>query len=76
MANFHAHGDLEIGLPLHLRAWSCAGKNVVLIESRAIGAGQTGKTTGQALRWWLDSFQEAENKLGQEKATVLASSLK
>ena len=53
-----------------------AGKSVVLIESRAIGAGQTGKATGVAHRWWLDSFQEAESKLGIEKATVLASSLK
>jgi glycine/D-amino acid oxidase-like deaminating enzyme/nitrite reductase/ring-hydroxylating ferredoxin subunit len=53
-----------------------SGKSVVLIESRAIGAGQTGKATGVAHRWWLDSFQEAESKMGIEKATVLASSLK
>jgi glycine/D-amino acid oxidase-like deaminating enzyme len=53
-----------------------SGKSVVLIESRAIGAGQTGKATGVAHRWWLDSFQEAESKMGMEKATVLASSLK
>lgn len=63
-------------LTSHVIMHSHAGKNVVLIESRAIGAGQTGRMTGQALRWWLDSFQEMEGKLGQEKATVLESSLK
>jgi glycine/D-amino acid oxidase-like deaminating enzyme/nitrite reductase/ring-hydroxylating ferredoxin subunit len=53
-----------------------SGKQVVLIESRAIGAGQTGRMTGQALRWWTHSFQDAETRLGKEKATVLASSIK
>jgi len=48
----------------------------VLIESRAIGAGQTGRMTGQALGWWTHSFQDAETRLGAEKATVLASSIK
>lgn len=53
-----------------------AGKHVVLIESRAIGAGQTGRMTGQALGWWTHSFQDAETRLGAEKATVLANSIK
>lgn len=48
----------------------------MLIESRAIGAGQTGRMTGQALGWWTHSFQDAETRLGAEKATVLASSIK
>lgn len=48
----------------------------MLIESRAIGAGQTGRMTGQALKWWTHSLQDAETRLGQEKATVLVSSIK
>ncbi len=48
---------------------------MVLIESRACGAGQTGRMSGQALRWWGDGFADAEKRIGQDKATVLASSL-
>ena len=49
---------------------------MVLIKSRAIGAGQTGRMSGQALRWWRSTFQDAEARLGRERATVIASSIK
>lgn len=50
------------------------GKDVVLIEARACGAGQSGRFTGQAFSWWDDYLHLMEKEIGAEKTATLAES--
>lgn len=52
------------------------GKNVVVIDSRTLGAGQTGRMSGQAHAWWPQTLRDAETRLGQDRARLLARSIR
>ncbi|EFJ13061.1 hypothetical protein SELMODRAFT_424962 [Selaginella moellendorffii] len=49
-----------------------AGKQVVVLEARAIGSGQTGKTTAHLMPWFDDYYFEAESTLGSDKLNLIA----
>lgn len=51
-----------------------AGKKVIVLESRAIGAGQTGKTTAHLMPWNDDYYYEIEKNWGTEKLKIVADS--
>lgn len=47
-------------------------KKVVLLESRCIGAGQTGRTTAHIMTWFDDYYHMLMSMHGQDKAKVVA----
>lgn len=51
-----------------------AGKKVIVLESRAIGAGQTGKTTAHLMPWNDDYYYEIEKSWGTDKMKIVADS--
>jgi len=51
-----------------------SGKKVIVLESRAIGAGQTGKTTAHLMPWNDDYFYLIEKNWGTEKMKIVADS--
>lgn len=51
------------------------GKNVVLIESRVRGSGQTGRTTAHIMKWWDDYYYLMEKEYGLDKTKLLAKGL-
>ena len=50
------------------------GKNVVLVEARVLGGGQTGRTTAHIMRWYDDYYYEVESMHGTEMMKLVADS--
>lgn len=53
-----------------------AGKKVVVLESRARGSGQTGRTTAHIMTWMDDYYKNMISMHGLETASVIADSLR
>lgn len=51
-----------------------AGKKVIVLESRSVGAGQTGKTTAHLMPWNDDYYHQIETDWGTETMRLVAES--
>ena len=53
-----------------------AGKKVVILDARIIGAGQTGRTTAHLMTWNDDYYHQLEKMFGVETTKLVAESHK
>ena len=53
-----------------------AGKKVVILDARIIGAGQTGRTTAHLMTWNDDYYYQLEKMFGVETTKLVAESHK
>ena len=53
-----------------------AGKKVVVLESRVIGGGQSGKDTGEISTWNNHTYKKLESLYGAERTQRIAASQK
>lgn len=53
---------------------AAAGKKVVVLEGRVVGAGQSGKDTGELLAWNNHQYSTLQHAYGQKIATQVAQS--
>jgi NADPH-dependent 2,4-dienoyl-CoA reductase/sulfur reductase-like enzyme len=51
-----------------------AGKSVIVLESRVVGAGQTGRSTAHIMPWFDDYYHLVEKLHGFDKAKQVADS--